>query len=181
VLPASSRTIGHKVSDGSWVADHSAQTVTVDGLDRTNAAVAAAAISWFAGSDDGIVGPLNFGMPDTRPPIGGPGWPRLGPLGTPDRDWSVAMQCAGLATGENDWRPLPIGSTVDSGVRVAVTEHGPVLQISFESLTSAGVDRANDLGLRLSSDSFTSESGAAPAPPVEAEEHERADRGEGIG
>ncbi len=83
----------------------------------------------YAGHLEGV--PFEATTPPSYPAFV-PGWPPIGPLGSHDRAWDVALTMAGLQRTADDWTPVGILSSMVPGVRLIDDAGVDVIAVSLE-------------------------------------------------
>lgn len=119
--------------DGAWATLIPRFEMETSDARSLNEHLAGEASAWVAGGRAQDVRSHVFRPPAPhRFPIGGLSWPDIGPLGAHDRDWAAALGSAGIEVKPTDWSPFGIFSDMSSGIKLGVSQHGPILAIHFD-------------------------------------------------
>jgi hypothetical protein len=131
VLPNEERLIAGLNPHG-WFTALPRIALTSEQVATANHSLATTAINWFAGAKQEDVIDLEFGpnIPLDRPILGS-SWPNWGGLGSHDQDWQAAAHYAGFSYEHDDWHPLGIFSSIETGVRLIETSAGSAILIRF--------------------------------------------------
>jgi hypothetical protein len=118
IVPRNNRLIAGRATDG-WRAPLLRMDLSSSDVDALNADISTAALYWIAAADKAdVVGRQVDGITRNWPVFDGT-WPPLGPLGTHDRDWMVALELAEVSFRPKDWHPgIAILASIEPGVRL---------------------------------------------------------------